>query len=110
MRLVVADTGPLNYLVLIEASEILPKLFDAIIVPEAVKAELVHPSAPAAGAGRARKTPPTACGRAAPGSGRGRTGAGNAATPARSRGRYWGCNAQTYHCGKRSEPPSDGFS
>jgi hypothetical protein len=28
MRLVVADTGPLNYLVLIEAIELLPKLFE----------------------------------------------------------------------------------
>jgi hypothetical protein len=33
MRLVVADTGPLNYLVLIGASEVLPTHFDKIVVP-----------------------------------------------------------------------------
>jgi predicted nucleic acid-binding protein len=35
MRVVVADTGPLNYLVLIGESDILPKLFEAVFVPEA---------------------------------------------------------------------------
>jgi len=29
MRLVVADTGPINYLILIGAIEVLPKLFDS---------------------------------------------------------------------------------
>jgi predicted nucleic acid-binding protein len=48
MRLVVADTGPLNYLVLIGESEILPKLFETVLVPEAVRAELRHRVAPAA--------------------------------------------------------------
>ena len=47
MRLVVADTGPLNYLVLIDAIELLPKLFEKVFVPEAVRAELVHQDAPA---------------------------------------------------------------
>jgi predicted nucleic acid-binding protein len=46
MRLVVADTGPLNYLVLIGASEVLPTLFDKIAVPEVVCAELRHARAP----------------------------------------------------------------
>jgi predicted nucleic acid-binding protein len=32
---VVADTGPLNYLALIGAIDLLPKLFDKIVVPEA---------------------------------------------------------------------------
>jgi predicted nucleic acid-binding protein len=32
MRLVVADTGPLNYLLLIEAIDLLPKLFNRIFV------------------------------------------------------------------------------
>jgi predicted nucleic acid-binding protein len=36
MRLVVADTGPLNYLVLIEAIELLPKLFEKVFAPEGV--------------------------------------------------------------------------
>lgn len=46
MRLVVADTGPLNYLVLIGESEILPKLFEKVFVPERVHVELRHPVAP----------------------------------------------------------------
>jgi predicted nucleic acid-binding protein len=46
MRLVVADTGPLNYLVLIGESDILPKLFETVFVPEAVRAELGHRDAP----------------------------------------------------------------
>jgi predicted nucleic acid-binding protein len=33
MPIVVADTGPLNYLVLIEAIDLLPKLFDLVCVP-----------------------------------------------------------------------------
>jgi predicted nucleic acid-binding protein len=44
----VADTGPLNYLVQIEAIGVLPKLFDQIIIPASVHKELSHPRAPAA--------------------------------------------------------------
>jgi predicted nucleic acid-binding protein len=44
MRVVVADTGPLNYLVLIGESDILPKLFEAVFVPEAVRTELRPPA------------------------------------------------------------------
>ena len=46
MRLVVADTGPLNYLVLIEAIELLPKLFEKVFAPEAVRIELLAKDAP----------------------------------------------------------------
>lgn len=46
MRLVVADTGPLNYLVLIEAIDVLPRLFEQILVPAAVYDELAHADAP----------------------------------------------------------------
>jgi predicted nucleic acid-binding protein len=46
MRLVVADTGPLNYLVLIDAIELLPKLFEKVYTPAAVRAELLDPDAP----------------------------------------------------------------
>ncbi len=46
MLLVVADTGPLRYLVLIGQTEILPQLFEKIIIPTAVYGELCHPSAP----------------------------------------------------------------
>jgi len=45
---VVADAGPLNYLVLIDAVDVLPKLFGAISVPQAVAMELQHPRAPQA--------------------------------------------------------------
>jgi predicted nucleic acid-binding protein len=48
MRLVVADTGPLNYLVLIGAIDLLPKLFETVLVPQAVCDELCHRVAPAA--------------------------------------------------------------
>jgi len=47
MRLVVADTGPLNYLVLIDAIELLPKLFEKVFIPEAVRDELLDQDAPA---------------------------------------------------------------
>ena len=47
MRLVVADTGPLNYLVLIGASGILAELFEKVLTPQTVCDELRHPGAPA---------------------------------------------------------------
>ena len=46
MNLVVADTGPLRYLVAIDAIQTLPALFPRILVPPAVVAELRHPHAP----------------------------------------------------------------
>ena len=46
MRLVIADTGPVNYLVLIGHIDLLPALFDKVILPSAVQAELTDPSAP----------------------------------------------------------------
>jgi hypothetical protein len=36
IRLVIADTGPLNYLVQVDAADVLPGLFAQIIVPAAV--------------------------------------------------------------------------
>ena len=47
MRLVVADTSPLVYSLLIERIGILPQLLGSIVVPEAVFAELNNPRAPA---------------------------------------------------------------
>ena len=44
--IVVADTAPLNYLILIEQTGILPELYGRVIIPEAVVQELRHPSAP----------------------------------------------------------------
>ena len=46
MNLVVADAGPLRYLVVIDSIHVLPRLFPRIIVPPAVVAELRHPHAP----------------------------------------------------------------
>jgi predicted nucleic acid-binding protein len=44
--MVVSNTTPLNYLVLIQAVEILPQLYGEIWIPAAVQAELTHPAAP----------------------------------------------------------------
>jgi predicted nucleic acid-binding protein len=44
--LVVADTSPINYLVLIEQIDILPRLYSRVMIPPAVLAELAHPAAP----------------------------------------------------------------
>lgn len=46
MRVTVADTAPLNYLILIEAVGILPRLFASVLIPPAVKKELSHGNAP----------------------------------------------------------------
>jgi predicted nucleic acid-binding protein len=46
MRLVVADTSPLRYLAQIDQIELLPRLFEKILVPSIVCDELRHPSAP----------------------------------------------------------------
>ena len=47
MQSIVADTTPLNYLVLIQAADILPELYRAVLIPPAVKAELTHANTPA---------------------------------------------------------------
>lgn len=44
--MVVADTGPLRYLVLIETIDILPRLFGRVLIPDIVGAELSRPSTP----------------------------------------------------------------
>jgi predicted nucleic acid-binding protein len=46
MQSIVADTTPLNYLALIQATEILPNLYRRVLIPPAVKAELAHANAP----------------------------------------------------------------
>jgi predicted nucleic acid-binding protein len=43
---VVADTSPINYLVLIKQIDLLPRLYKRILIPPAVLAELKHPLAP----------------------------------------------------------------
>ncbi len=44
--IVVADTSPINYLLLIDQLDLLPRLFQQVIIPEAVRDELLDPSAP----------------------------------------------------------------
>ena len=46
MRLIVADTSPLYYLVTINEIDLLPRLFGTVLIPEAVHDELRHPSTP----------------------------------------------------------------
>ena len=46
MRLIIADTGPVNYLVLIGNIDLLPVLFEKVILPSSVQAELTDPDAP----------------------------------------------------------------
>jgi predicted nucleic acid-binding protein len=43
---VVADTSPLNYLILIEAIDLLPRLYGKIIIPTEVLDELMNDGAP----------------------------------------------------------------
>jgi len=45
--IVIADTSPLNYLVLIGEVAILQRLYNRVIIPEAVWRELRHPETPA---------------------------------------------------------------
>ncbi len=47
MRLVVADSGPLHYLVLVGAVAILPALADTVLMPIEVRDELDRPRTPA---------------------------------------------------------------
>ena len=46
--IVVSDTTPLNYLILLEAIEVLPQLYGFVIIPPAVRQEMLHPKAPEA--------------------------------------------------------------
>jgi predicted nucleic acid-binding protein len=48
VRLVIADTGPINYLVLIGRIDLLAELFETVILPAAVRAELTSRNAPPA--------------------------------------------------------------
>jgi predicted nucleic acid-binding protein len=46
--IVVADTSPINYLILIEEIEILTKIYGRVVIPRAVQEELLRPAAPEA--------------------------------------------------------------
>lgn len=45
--IVVADTSPLNYLILLGHSDALPAIYGRVLVPDAVLVEMQHPEAPA---------------------------------------------------------------
>ena len=47
MTLVVADSSPIRYLAVLNAIELLPQLYERVILPRSVLAELRHPHAPA---------------------------------------------------------------
>jgi len=44
--IVVSDASPLHYLILVGAVDFLPRLFEQVIIPSAVAAELTHPRTP----------------------------------------------------------------
>jgi predicted nucleic acid-binding protein len=44
--IVIADTGPIHYLVLSNCIDVLPELYGSVVIPETVKAELNHLAAP----------------------------------------------------------------
>ncbi len=44
--IVVSDTTPLNYLILVEVADVLPALFGQVYAPPAVMKELAHPRSP----------------------------------------------------------------
>ena len=46
MPAIVSDTTPLNYLVLIDAVDLLPRLYQRVLIPPAVRDELTRPKTP----------------------------------------------------------------
>lgn len=44
--IVISDTSPLNYLILIECIDVLPQLYGRVVIPEGVLAELQRDSTP----------------------------------------------------------------
>jgi predicted nucleic acid-binding protein len=47
VSLVVSDSGPVQYLVLCGAIEVIPQLYGRLVIPAAVAKELTHPHTPA---------------------------------------------------------------
>lgn len=60
MTLVVADTGPIRYLAVIQLIHVLPALFEMVVTPKAVFEELTHPHAPDAAREWSAELPPWA--------------------------------------------------
>lgn len=46
MTVVVADTSPIRYLAVIHFLQVLPALYERVVIPEMVLQELAHPNAP----------------------------------------------------------------
>ena len=57
--IVVCDTSPVNYLVLIGEIDLLPQLFTTVVLPVGVLAELQHPRTPPQVASWACELPPS---------------------------------------------------
>jgi len=55
---VVADAGPLHYLVLIDCANTLGVMFEQVLIPTAVQDELLHPNAPCKIRGWFSQAPP----------------------------------------------------
>jgi predicted nucleic acid-binding protein len=47
VSLVVSDTSPIRYLILCGTVDVLPHLYDQVVIPSTVREELAHPHAPA---------------------------------------------------------------
>jgi predicted nucleic acid-binding protein len=45
MRSIVADTTPLNYLILVRAVDVVPRIYGRVLIPPSVYAELSDPQA-----------------------------------------------------------------
>jgi predicted nucleic acid-binding protein len=56
--IVVADSSPLHYLILIEQVGLLRQLYSEVVIPEAVLAELSRPASPATVSGWLSVAPP----------------------------------------------------
>ena len=46
--LIVADTSPINYLILLRHETLLSRFYDRVVIPPAVYGELQHPRTPPA--------------------------------------------------------------
>lgn len=62
----VADTSPICYLILIGEIDLLARLFDQVLSPQTVIAELLHADAPAAVRSWASNLPPWICAKETP--------------------------------------------
>ena len=58
MSVVVSDTSPLHYLILCGVEGVLPQLFQQVVIPPTVFAELQHPNTPALVREWAQSLPP----------------------------------------------------